>query len=161
MIDGAEQNILSSDPGMLFRSGNEAVVSRIEILESSGPAAQASHQGYSRFGIEHQRTVQLEESSLMVIDEVRGTERHLLDLRYILGPEWRVSSEVMNGERVSCVITGPLRVTLECEAVHPLALSVLPAEISRAYGAALPATCIQIRTTACLPARVQTRVRWD
>jgi len=161
MVDKAEQNRLSSDPGLLFRSGNDALVSRIEILEDGQLGARASHRGYSRLDIVHQRTVQLTECSLLVLDEVSGSNNHLLDLHYVLGPEWRVSSERMEGEAVSCIIAGPRRLTLQCEAVHRLTLSVIPAEISREYGAALPATCIQIRATAGLPARVQTRVRWD
>ena len=95
------------------------------------------------------------------MDEVSGAGEHLLDLRYVLGPEWRVSSEMMTGETVSCVITGPRRLTLECEAKSRLSLSVMPAEISREYGAALPVSCIRIQTTACLPAKLRTRVRWD
>ncbi len=54
-----------------------------------------------------------------MLDEVSGAEKHLLDLRYILGPEWRVSSEMMTGETVSCVIAGPRRLSLECEAESP------------------------------------------
>jgi Heparinase II/III-like protein/Heparinase II/III N-terminus len=161
MVDEAEQNLLSADPSSLFRSGNDALVSLIEILESGELGARASHRGYSRLGVEHQRTVQLMERSLLVLDEVSGTNEHLLDLHYVLGPEWRVSSEMMEGETVSCIIVGPRRLTLQCEAPHRLTLTVMPAEISREYGAALPATCIRIRATAWLPARVQTRVRWD
>jgi Heparinase II/III-like protein/Heparinase II/III N-terminus len=161
MVDEAEQNFLSSDPRSLFRSGNDALVSRIEILESGELGARASHRGYSRLGVEHRRTIQLMERSLLVLDEVSGTNEHLLDLHYVLGPEWRVSSEMMEGETVSCIIAGPRRLTLQCEAPHRLTLTVMPAEISREYGAALPATCIRIRATAWLPARVQTRVRWD
>ena len=87
----------------------------------------ASHQGYRRIGIEHQRTVQLSQGCMLVLDEVSGTGEHLLDLRFVLGPEWRVSSEMMTGEMVSCVIAGPRRLTLQCEAQCPLALSVVPA----------------------------------
>lgn len=161
MVDNAEQNLLNSDPRLLFRSGNDALVSRMEKLEGGELGARASHRGYSRLGVEHQRTVQLMERSLVVLDEVSGTKEHLLDLHYVLGPEWRVSSEMMDGETVSCIIAGPRRLSLHCEAAHRLTLTVIPAEISREYGATLPATCIRIRATAWLPARVQTRVRWD
>ena len=160
MVDGADQNIVPSDPGLLFWCGNEAVVSRIALSES-GEMARASHQGYSRIGIEHHRTVRLTQGSLLVLDELSGTEKHLLELRYILGPEWRVSSEMMTGETVSCAIAGPRRLSLQCEAESSLALSILPAQISREYGTELPASCIRIQTTACLPAKVQTRVKWD
>jgi Heparinase II/III-like protein/Heparinase II/III N-terminus len=161
MVDGADQNIVPTDPGLLFWSGEEAVVSRIALSENGGMTVRASHHGYSRIGIEHHRTVQLSHGSLLILDELSGTEKHLLELGYILGPEWRVSSEMMTGETVSCAISGPRRLSLHCEAESPLALMILPAEISREYGTALPASCIRIQTTATLPARVQTRVQWD
>jgi hypothetical protein len=161
MVDGTDQNIVPSDPALLFWCGDEAVVSRIALSGGGGMAVRASHHGYSRIGIEHHRTVQLSQGSLLVLDELSGTEKHLLELRYILGPEWRVSSEMMTGETVSCAIAGPRRLSLQCEAKSPLALVILPAQISREYGTELPASCIRIQTTATLPARVQTMVQWD
>jgi hypothetical protein len=159
MVDGADQNSLSSDPGLLFRCGNEAAVS---LISSDGDRiVRASHQGYSRMGVEHNRTIQLGEWFLLVIDEVRGAGEHLLDLQYLLGPGWRASSEMMIGKTVSCVITGPRRLTLECESESSLMMSLTAAEISREYGAAVTVGCIRIQTTACLPAKVQTRVQWD
>jgi hypothetical protein len=133
----------------------------VSPITVSGKSVRASHKGYLRIGVEHQRTVQLNQGCLEVLDEVRGTGEHLLDLRYVLTPEWRVSSEMMAGSTVSCVIAGPRRLTLLCEAQSPLELSVLPAEISREFGSGLPTSCIRIHTTDCLPARVQTRVQWD
>jgi hypothetical protein len=111
--------------------------------------------------VEHHRTVRLEERSLRLTDELRGTGKHLLALRFILGPEWRVSSEMPTGGTVSCLIEGPHRIVLQCEAESALTLSLTSAEISREYGAELPATCIQIRTTALLPAKLQTEVQWN
>jgi Heparinase II/III-like protein/Heparinase II/III N-terminus len=160
-VDEMDQNTISSDPQMLFRCGDEAAVSDITIMEGSGNSVQASHEGYSSLGIRHQRTVQLKEQSLLLTDEVSGTGEHALDLRFVLSPEWRVSSEMMNGETVRCEIAGPRRLTLLCEAGSGLALSVQPAEISREYGAATPTSCILIRTTASLPASIRTRVNWE
>jgi Heparinase II/III-like protein/Heparinase II/III N-terminus len=159
-VDGADQNIIPTDPGLLFQCGNEATVSPIVLPESGALAVRASHQGYCRLGVEHHRTVLLTRCSLLVLDELSGAEEHLLELRYILGPEWRVSSEMMTGETVSCTIVGPRRLSLECESESPLALAILPAQISREYGAELSASCIRIQTTTRLPARVQTRVQW-
>jgi hypothetical protein len=158
MIDEAEQNIFSADPRLLFQSGNQAAVSAITICEGG---VRASHQGYSRIGIEHQRTVELGDGWMLITDEVSGTGQHLLDLRFILGPEWHVSPEKIAGEAVNCVIEGPRRLTLACATAELLTLSVLPAEISREYGAGLPTNCLQIQTAARLPAKVQTRVTWD
>jgi hypothetical protein len=82
-------------------------------------------------------------------------------LRYILGPEWSASAEMMTGGIASCVLEGPHRLGLQCAAESPLALAVIPAQISREFGTSLPASCIRIQTTARLPATVQTRVEWD
>src|SRR3984957_211817 len=109
MIDEAEQNIFSADPGLLFQSGNEAGVSQITTFEGG---VRASHHGYSRIGIEHQRTVDLRERSMLITDDVSGTGEHLLDLRFVLAPGWHVSSEKTPGEMVSCMIEGPRRLTL-------------------------------------------------
>jgi uncharacterized heparinase superfamily protein len=161
MIDEAEQNFIHLDPGMLFRCGNEAAVSRVAQSGAGEMAFQASHRGYSSYGVEHHRSVGLEERTLRLTDHVRGAGKHLLDLRFVLGPEWTVSSEMKMGETVNCVIEGPRRIILRCQAESSLVLSVKPAEISREYGAALPASCIHIRTTASLPAKLQTEVQWD
>jgi hypothetical protein len=158
MIDEAEQNIFSADPQLLFQSGNEADVSQITTFEGG---VRASHRGYSRIGVEHQRTVELGEHWMLIMDEASGAGEHLLDLRFVLGPEWHVSSEKITGETVSCIIEGPRRLTLTCETAQLLTLSVIPAEISREYGAGLPTTCLHIQTAARLPAKVQTRVTWD
>src|SRR5258708_4238898 len=120
VIDGVDQNTLSSDPRLLFQCGNEAAVS---LISTDGDrTVRASHQGYSRIGVEHRRTVQLDESSLLVEDEVGGAGEHVIELQYILGPAWRASSEMMSGKTVSCAITGPRRMTLECESESSLTL---------------------------------------
>jgi hypothetical protein len=49
---------------------------------------------------------------------------------------------------------------LICEAESDLALSILPGEISREYGACLPVNCILIQTTARLPSTLRTCVTW-
>jgi hypothetical protein len=159
MVDGADQNSLSSDPRLLFQCGNEAAVS--PIWSDGDRTVRALHRGYARIGVEHERTVQLSECCLLIVDELRGAGEHLLDLQYILGPGWRASSEMISGKTVSCVITGPQRLDFRCESESLLTLRLTPAEISREYGAALPVCCIRIQTTAGLPAKVQTRVQWN
>jgi len=163
VVDEANQNIIPADHRSLFQCGNEAVVSAIEVPANGEKTIwlRASHGGYSRFDIEHQRTVHLNETVLLLIDELSGTGEHMLDLRFLLGPEWHVSPETSTGQIVSCVIDGSRQLTLRCEAESSLTLRVLPAEISREYGSYLPASCIQIQTVASLPASVQTRVRWE
>jgi hypothetical protein len=163
LVDEADQNVIPADHRSLFQCGNEAAVSAIEVSddEEETIGLRASHWGYSRFGIVHQRTVHLSETALLLIDDLSGAGEHTLDLRFLLGPEWHVSSETSTGPAVSCVIDGSRHLTLRCEAEGLLTLKVLPAEISREYGSYLPASCIRIQTVASLPASVQTRVRWD
>ena len=67
MVDGSDQNIVPTDPGLLFWCGNDAGVSPIALSEG-GTAVRASHHGYSRIGIEHHRTVQLTQGSLLVLE---------------------------------------------------------------------------------------------
>ena len=158
MVDNEEQNIFSAQPRSLFQCGNQAAVSPIDL--SDGGVC-ASHEGYARIGVEHRRTVQLRERCLRVLDEVRGMGQHSMTLRFVLSPEWRASSQKITGETVTCELVGPRRLTLHCEADQRLELSVLPTEISREYGSGLAASCLCIHTEATLPARFETRVRWD
>jgi len=170
VIDGSDQNILSPDPQMLFRCGNEAGVSPIALSERE-KTVRASHRGYARYGIEHQRTVHLSERLLLIIDEAgidpvekdeaNGGAERSVDLRFILGPEWLAAPEMMIGASVNCVIRGPRQMTLTCRAESQLTLSILPAEISREYGVGLPVSTIRIQTTARLPAKLRTTVEWD
>ena len=160
MVDAVDQNTIPGDPGLLFSCGNEGSVSPIVIVDGD-PAVRASHRGYLRLATEHRRTVRLSASALLVWDDLSGSGNHLLDLRYILGPSWSVTSEKGDDGRVACAINGPRRLSLQCEARSSLTLTILPTNISREYGASLPATCIQIQTTASLPATLQTRVTWE
>ena len=43
--------------------------------------------------------MQLTQGLLLVLDELSGTDKHLLELRYILGPEWRVFSDEKSGRK--------------------------------------------------------------
>jgi hypothetical protein len=161
-VDGEEQNVIPLDPQCLFRSGNEAAVSTIQVCgEYDGEIVlRASHSGYARFNVEHRRTVRLN-GALVITDEVNGAEIHSLDLRFLLGPEWHVLPEVVTGAEVRCSIRGPRQLRLDCKAEASLTLTILPAEISRAYGSRLTASCISIHTSVALPTVFITEVRWD
>jgi hypothetical protein len=158
LLESADQNLVNQDPGSLFISGNQAVVSPISASRNQ---MWASHQGYKRFGVEHRRKVELDERSLLLIDELNGTGNHRVELRFILGPEWQISSEMMGGKVVRCQIMGPRRLSLSCESGTPLELTVQPTEISREYGASLPASSISIKAGAAMPAKFETRVVWN
>jgi hypothetical protein len=68
---------------------------------------------------------------------------------------------MMSAEKITGAIDGPRRLSFLCKAESALDLSVLPAQISRAYGAAVDTHCIRIQTTAKLPATLETTVRWN
>jgi hypothetical protein len=157
VMDGQDQNTIPTDPRMLFQSGDEAKVSPIT---GNATEVQASHYGYARMGVVHQRSVQLDERLLVVTDAADGTGEHTLDLRFVLAPGWLAAPGSTSGKTVSCAIDGPRAITLTCEAESDLALSVQPAQISREYGASLAAGCILIHTTAKLPTTLRTRVEW-
>ena len=163
-IDEAEQNSIALSPRHLFQCGNEATVSAITQRKCEPLTVQASHQGYARFGIDHERTVQLHDLSLLIIDEVSGadpSQSHLLELNFVLGPEWIVSPERVAGDRVSCRVAGPRQLTFACESAGCLVMAIAPTEIAREYGAALPATSIRIHTSARLPVTLRTTVNWS
>ena len=137
-------------------------MSEITIGDDDEIWARASHQGYARFRVGHQRRVQLSQHSLLLTDEVSGEGvQHRSALHFILGPDWQVSVERTEGKCVSCHITGPRKVTLACESQSELSLSIQPTSISREYGSSLAASCILIQSAAPLPASIQTKVEWN
>jgi hypothetical protein len=157
MVDGMEQNTIPNDPRMLFQCGDEAAVSRIT---GTATEVSASHHGYGRLGIVHQRSVRLEEKSLTVTDKVSGRGEHALDVRFVIAPGWQATADLSEGNAAGCRIDGRRELTLQSEGKSSLSITVQPAEISREYGASLPASCILIQTTATLPTTIRTRVEW-
>jgi hypothetical protein len=65
-------------PNCFFNAAMRRLFRLSRSAEGDEMVVRASHQGYSRLGIEHQRTVQLNERSLLVIDEVSGAGEHCL-----------------------------------------------------------------------------------
>jgi hypothetical protein len=157
-IDGADQNILNHALDCLFRSGNEASVS---AMTRSQDGVEAAHYGYKRFGIVHRRAVALAENSLLVRDSVTGAGEHMLDVRWIVGPEWHVIPEISQGTIIRCRLQADARIVLlECSAGSELTLTITERSVSREYGAALPGQCLSIRTLALLPRSLETKVTW-
>jgi hypothetical protein len=162
VVDERDHNAISQDRQHLFYCGNEAAVTPIEVSAQYGAIVfSASHSGYSRFGILCTRTLHLKKDSLTVKDEIRGTGHHAIDLFYQVAPEWTVTSECSRGTRVGCTVQGARSVDLNCQSDRTLQLEFQSSEISRTYGAALPATRIRIRTAGELPTTLVTTIRWD
>ena len=162
-IEQADQNTISRRPEHLFQTGNEATVSSITRVQGEPASVQASHAGYERFGIEHERTIQLAESCMSLIDRVNSpTEsKREMDVHFTLGPEWTVSPGITTGDVVSCCIAGPRTLTFECASTSRLSLTTSPTQISREYGASLPGTSLTIHTHTSLPTTLRTTIRWN
>lgn len=138
------------------------MVSPITRVQGEPASVRASHAGYERFGIEHERTIQLAENWMRLIDILSSqTESESrLDLHFTLGAAWTVTLGIMTGDVVSCFIAGPWTLTFECASTSYLSLTTSPTRISREYGASLPGTLLTINTLASLPATLRTTVRW-
>ncbi len=161
-VDYQEHNTVSLDKHQLFRSGNEAMVSPIDINGQNGEIVfTASHSGYGRFGVRCSRTLSLGKKRLNIKDQIQGGGNHAIGLFFQIAPEWIVSAEKVSGTTVSCNLTGNGSVVLHCQADRELHLRLENSEISRAYGAASPATCISIHTAGELPITLNTTIEWD
>jgi Heparinase II/III-like protein/Heparinase II/III N-terminus len=161
VVDQQDHNTISQDRQHLFHCGNEAAVIPIEVSAQNGAIVfSASHSGYSRFGVLCARTLHLKKNSLTIKDEIQGTGQHAIDLFLQVAPEWTVSSECSSGPSVGCTVRGVRAVDLNCQSDRALQLELQSSEISRTYGAALPATRIRIRTSGELPTTLVTTIHW-
>lgn len=162
VVDQQDHNTISQDRQHLFHCGNEAAVIPIEVSAQNGAIVfSASHSGYSRFGVLCARTLHLKKNSLTIKDEIQGTGQHAIDLFFQVAPEWTVSSECSSGPSVGCTVRGVRAVDLNCQSDRALQLELQSSEISRTYGAALPATRIRIRTSGELPTTLVTTIHWE
>lgn len=162
VVDQQDHNTISQDRQHLFHCGNEGAVTPIEVSAQNGAIVfSASHSGYSRFGVLCARTLHLKKNSLTIKDEIQGTGQHAIDLFFQVAPEWTVSSECSSGPSVGCTVRGVRAVDLNCQSDRALQMELQSSEISRTYGAALPATRIRIRTSGELPTTLITTIRWE
>lgn len=159
MIDAQEQNTINPDRRFAFSLGNEAVVTPIEVQESeSETRLSASHFGYCRLGVEHNRNVCVSSQGFVVEDSLRGCSEHDFELHWYLPSLWRVT-DVRGG---TIIIDGPRRVRMAFAAMSPVAMDHGPADISRTYGGAVEkGTAIALRGRAVLPCQIITRVAWE
>jgi hypothetical protein len=160
-VDYQEHNSITLDKEALFRAGNEAAVSPIEVLGQNGAIVlAASHEGYARFGVHCTRTLHLRKNRLSIRDEITGGGNHDIAIYFQVAPEWAVAADQVGGVEVGCSIFGSHSVALTCTTDRPLQLHVENSEISRAYGSALLASRISVQTTGELPLTLVTTIEW-
>ncbi len=158
MIDEQEQNTINLDRQFAFCIGNEARVSRIDVQESAEEfCVSASHSGYSRIGVEHQRKVRVFAHGFTVEDELQGTGEHSFESRWHIPSCWRV----LNTED-GFLIHGPRQVRFIVAAAIPVTREQAPTLISRTYGGATESgTVLTIKGKAQLPCGITTSVTWE
>ncbi len=160
-VDYQEHNSISQDKDHLFHAGNEAVPTAIDVHEQDESIAlHAAHSGYERFGVQCARTLRLERGRLIIQDEISGPGNRAFSLYFQVAPEWIVSDQRSGGNQVTCQLSGRGSVGLTCCAGRELRLQVENSELSRAYGAASPATRISIHTAGAMPLTLVTTIEW-
>jgi uncharacterized heparinase superfamily protein len=159
-VDGAEQN--SIDPALLFRVGNEARVSPIEIRNEEGATVlRANHSGYERIGVLHERTLRINPESLEISDDLAGTGEHRIDLFFHLGSGWDASAIESEGTEVGFLLTKDSReVRLWSRCPSTANAATEPVLHSQTYGFFFNAQCLHLQIQASLPLQIQTRITW-
>jgi hypothetical protein len=159
VVDGLEQNHILQDGQSLFVIGDEAAVSPIHSSESSDEIRfSASHYGYNRIGVVHQRTVRLSADRISIEDSLAGAGNHLVELFWHLPAPWRVEN-VLQGNGLE--IAGFSRIRMNFESNLALEVSHQPVQISRTYGGALQeATRLRIAASGSFPGTVVTDIVW-
>ncbi len=162
VVDGLEQNSVPADLERLFVMGNEATVSPIEVSAGAESlTARAFHQGYSRIGVQPTRTLQMQQDELVIEDSIEGKGTHRCEFFYQIAPEAHLVAYDSTSEHPGCeIVSGKHRVRLSFAGTAQLTMQVLDSEISRAYGASIPAKRLRVYADAVLPARFSTSVRW-
>ena len=158
MIDEQEQNTINVDRQFAFCIGNEAQVSRIDVQESDKEICiSASHSGYSRIGVEHQRKVRVSAHGFTVEDDLEGTGEHSFEGHWHIPSSWRV----LNTED-GFLIHGLRQVRLIVTAATPVVREQAPTRISRTYGGATESGIVlTIKGRAQLPCVITTNVTWE
>lgn len=158
-IDGAEQNSISPTRESIFKFGDEAKVSLIEMNDSGEEICfAASHCGYSRIGAGHKRIVRTMPNSILIEDQLSGAGEHTFEIFWHLPAIWHIDKV---DDDLTVWISGPFQVKLKPESDTVLNLSHDSVPICRTYGGAFEnGTRIRIADTANLPCIVNTIIRW-
>jgi len=159
LVDGVEQNRISSLANHLFLVGNQARVSPIQCEEiSGGVILSASHFGYQELRVTHCRRLKLTDDGVSIEDILEGTGDHEFELSLHLSPGWKMESENSEGEVLRCRFKGTSSISMVVSAPVPLQLEEAPAPISRSYGHSFFAKCARVRGRSNLPLTIITHI---
>jgi len=162
VVDGCEQNALSTQPKALFCLGNDAAVSGIRWSEKDGVIRlQAAHFGYRRIGVNHSRSLVFSNCCLQIEDCFEGAGEHHFRTLLHLPPLWDVRPAQLSGTKVSFEVRGPCPVSIVLQAPAELNAIQDQVQLSRCYGTAFSGTRISVLSEAALPFSMSTRVSWN
>jgi hypothetical protein len=159
MIDGLDQ----SEQTGPFNWGRRARGHLVSAELEATPTVTATHDGYARLGITHERTVSLDENRFLIMDRVLGSGRHHVRLTLQFAPGFVVETA---GEQRWRVVAegGPAAfVDLACS---PLAARVVqqtlvpgPGAISPHYNELIPAPGLLLEGDVSLPLKMVNIIR--
>jgi hypothetical protein len=158
MVDAKEQNRFSAGPSKLFQMEDDAAVTPIqhETL-AEGVLFTASHQGYRRLGVVHERVLDFNEQRLRVEDRINGRGDHELSFNWQVPGDWDVRITEATGPEVSATLEcGVLKTRFRMQCALSMELTLLPTQISCAMGSSTPAHRLSARVRSTVPLRVTT-----
>jgi hypothetical protein len=162
VVDGREQNRISTEDQALFRLGNEARVSPIETTADQDTTSLAAALLCGSAGWVHTRRIVLSSGRSVVLqDSLAGSGTHSLDLYFQLAPSWRPASITAEGCEAICRLAGLARVEVRCSGPAPVTARAEPTQQSRTYGATFHSVRLHFHTRVTFPAEIITRVHWD
>jgi len=162
MVDGREQNTVSTQGNALFCLGQEAEVTPIEGWEQEGTFRLTSgHFGYRDIGITHSRSLRLCGQDLYIDDRLEGTGTHCFQHFLHLPPAWKIQPLRYCGAEISFQVSGPRPVSISIRGPVQLNASLEELPLSTCYGASFPGTRISVAGDGPFPLFLHTRVTWD
>jgi hypothetical protein len=158
LVDGLEQNEIAPGWQSLFVIGDQVRVSAIDANDSVEEIRfAASHSGYGRIGVSHQRIVRLFPNRIFVEDTLSGAGNHSFELFWNLPGIWRLENW---GQGRVFEFSGPSRVSFNFESNLALDLSHETVPVSRTYGGATEAaTRIRVAGSGP-PSTIVTIIAW-
>jgi hypothetical protein len=159
LVDGVEQNRISSLPGHLFLMGNEARVSPIRFQRiSNGFRMSASHFGYHAFRVTHFRRVTLTGQGVTIEDILEGAGNHQVELNLHLSPAWDIEPLQLAGKLLACLLKGSASAAMTVSAPVDLHLEVESSPSSRCYGSSFSAQRVRVQGHSTLPVTIVTHI---
>jgi uncharacterized heparinase superfamily protein len=90
VIDGEDQ---STQAGPFLWSDRARTTTQSWTITDSGARLVASHDGYARRGVIHQRHLELQENKLIIVDQLQGSGTHQITLCFHTAPECQVAKD--------------------------------------------------------------------